>query len=112
MPVLVGKGAFVAIGAAFVLATAAYGLVVARKVSATEARIREFCAALAPGREMEAARAAARAEGFLVKDYPADQWRGPLVVIEVPPGLWPVSVCTLRHDGRLIQSASFDAWYE
>ena len=53
-----------------------------------------------------------RIAGFGVEDSPATRWSGPITVIAPATYGWPVSVCTLRHDGRTVASASFDAWYE
>jgi hypothetical protein len=78
-----------------------------------ERRFAKRCSAIEAGAEIETVRVKATAlPGYATRELAATEWSGPITVIAQRPSIWPVSACTIRHDGGRVVSATWDPWYE
>ena len=78
-----------------------------------ERRFAARCSDISAGAEIGGVRAEATAvPGYATQERAATEWSGPITVIFPPATFWPASVCTVRHDGAKVLSASWDPWYE
>ena len=71
------------------------------------------CSSIAAGAEIGEVRTKAMAfPGYVFREFVPTEWDGPITVIAPTAPFWPVSICTVRHNGSKVHSASYDPWYE
>ena len=70
------------------------------------------CSSIAAGGDIGEVRKAMAFPGYVLRGFPPTEWDGPTTVIAPTAAFWPVSACTVRHNGSKVLSASHDPWYE